>query len=327
MINVHELTKVYGDGTRAVDGVSFEVTEGEMYGFLGPNGAGKTTVIRILVTLLGPSSGTASVAGYDVERFPECVRRMFGYAAQFVAIDRDLTARENLIISARLQGMTSARARQRADELLERFSLSSAANRKAGVLSGGTRRRLDLAQALVHEPPLVFLDEPTTGLDPENRHALWSYLREINGAGCTVFLTTQYLEEADRLCERIAIVDRGRVAVIGSPAELKAQIGVEVVTIQLDDRNDTATLARAAAAIDGLPGVSRTATPSNGELGLALNDAGSRLSDLIRALDSTGVKVSSLSMSRPTLDEVFLKYTGMRIANTDGRQSAEAIRG
>jgi ABC-2 type transport system ATP-binding protein len=233
LIEVENLVKVYPDGTRAVDDVTFEVEAGEIFGFLGPNGAGKTTTIRVLVTLLPKTSGQARVAGFEVDRRPEEVRKVIGYAGQFIGIDVDLTGRENLVLQARLHGMSTRDAERRAGELLQLFALTDAADKRAGAFSGGMRRRLDLAQALVHQPPLVFLDEPTTGLDPQTRNALWNHLNELNAEGTTIFLTTQYMEEADRLCRRLSIIDHGKIVVSGSPTELKSSVGGEVVTLSL----------------------------------------------------------------------------------------------
>src|SRR5918996_398206 len=235
LIEVENLVKVYPDGTKAVDDVSFHVSAGEIYGFLGPNGAGKTTIIRILVTLLPKTSGSARVDGVEVDDDPEAVRKMIGYAAQFIGVDDDLTGRENLILQGRLHGMGRLDSQRRADELLEVFSLREAADKRVGAFSGGMRRRLDLAQALVHRPALLFLDEPTTGLDPQTRNALWRYLQELNEEGTTIFLTTQYMEEADRMSHRLAIIDHGTVIVSDSPASLKQEIGGDVITLTLPD--------------------------------------------------------------------------------------------
>jgi daunorubicin resistance ABC transporter ATP-binding subunit len=328
LIEVEDLVKVYPDGTRAVDGVSFDVPEGELFGFLGPNGAGKTTIIRILVTLLPRTSGTARIGGFDVGAQAEQVRRMIGYAAQFIGVDDDLSARENLVLQARLHGVAPAEAARRADELLEVFSLTEVANKRAGSFSGGMRRRLDLAQALVHRPPLVFLDEPTTGLDPQNRNALWRHLTDLNRAGTTIFLTTQYLEEADHLCARVAIIDHGRIAVVGSPEELKRSIGGDVVTVTLAPdaaEDDVARLLSTLAALDG----AGEPTRFDHSVALPLKDAGGVLSDLVRKLDDSGLTIAKLSVASPSLDEVFLRYTGevLRVEETGRNRSANPMMG
>jgi len=320
-IEVEGLTKVYPDGTRAVDDVSFHVDEGEMFGFLGPNGAGKTTTIRILVTLLPTTSGSARVAGVEVTEDPDTVRRSIGYAAQFIGIDDDLTGHENLVLQARLHGMGKAEARERADELLEVFALTPVAGKRAAGFSGGMRRRLDLAQSLVHRPPLLFLDEPTTGLDPQTRNAMWRYLEDLNRGGTTVFLTTQYLEEADRLCSRLAIIDHGRIVVEGSPAGLKKEVGGDVVTLSLPEDADRDTLRRAVEAVTAFPGAGEP-TVFDHSISLPVKDAGEALSSLVRTLDAAGVPVARLSMSSPSLDEVFIRHTGERMRVEDANARA-----
>ncbi len=320
LIEVGNLVKVYPDGTLAVDDVSFDVHEGEIFGFLGPNGAGKTTAIRILVTLLRKTAGTATVGGHDVAKHPEAVRRMIGYAGQFIGIDVDLTARENLILQGRLHSMDATDARRRADELLDVMGLVDVADKRAGAFSGGMRRRLDLAQALVHQPPLVFLDEPTTGLDVQTRSALWKYLQELNLGGTTIFLTTQYLEEADRLCGRLAIIDHGHIVVSGSPGALKRDVGGDVVTVTLPEDSDAEAVTRAAQALTAFPGAGEPTTFDR-SVALPVKDAGRTLSDLVRRLDEAGVEIAKLAFSTPTLDEVFLRHTGerMRVEETAGR--------
>lgn len=326
LIEVEALTKVYPDGTTAVDDVTFHVDEGEMFGFLGPNGAGKTTMIRILVTLLPKTSGSARVGGVEVSEDPDRVRRSIGYAAQFIGVDDDLTAQENLVLQARLHGMGKAEARRRADELLEVFALSPVAGKRAAGFSGGMRRRLDLAQALAHRPPLLFLDEPTTGLDPQTRNAMWRYLEDLNGEGTTVFLTTQYLEEADRLCSRLAIIDQGRIVVEGSPADLKKEVGGDVVTLSLAG-DDPETVRRAVEAVSAFPGAGEP-TVFDHSISLPVRDAGEALSALVRRLDAAGIPVARLSMSSPTLDEVFLRHTGerMRVEDPNARASSSFSR-
>jgi len=323
LIEVEQLTKVYPDGTRAVDDISFVVKGGEVFGFLGPNGAGKTTTIRVLVTLLAKTSGRALVAGHDVDREPEEIRKLIGYAGQFIGIDIDLTGRENLILQGRLHGMSAADAGRRSELLLEMFGLTDAGNKRAGAYSGGMRRRLDLVQALVHEPPLLFLDEPTTGLDPQTRNALWRHLEELRAGGTTIFLTTQYMEEADRLCDRLAIIDHGKIVVSGEPAELKAGVGGDVVTVALPEGTDVALVERAKRAVAGFPGAGEPTTFDH-SVAVPVKDAGRSLSEIVRRLDEEGVPIAQLSFTTPTLDEVFLKYTGerMRVEETGHAQSS-----
>ena len=327
LIAVENLVKVYPDGTRAVDDVSFSVAEGEIFGFLGPNGAGKTTTIRILVTLLPKTSGRAVVGGVEVSDDPEAVRRMIGYAAQFIAIDDDLTALENLVLQGRLHGTEAGNAARRAEELLEVFSLTDVADKRAAAFSGGMRRRLDLAQALVHRPPLVFLDEPTAGLDPQNRNALWRHLKELNLQGTTIFLTTQYLEEADQLCERIGIIDHGQIAVMGSPSKLKSEVGSEVVTVELADAAGDDVRSVLMNLLAEFPGAGEP-TVFNGSVAVPVEDAGRRLSALVRRFDEAGLDIHKLSLTTPSLDEVFLRYTGERLRTEDtGRTHSPMLMG
>jgi ABC-2 type transport system ATP-binding protein len=303
LIEVTDLVKVFDREIRAVDGITFHVDEGEVFGFLGPNGAGKTTTIRILVTLSNATSGRAVVDGFDVAATPHEVRERIGYAAQFIGIDNDLTGKENLVLQGRLHGMSSEEAKQQADHLIGVIDLTEAADRKAGTYSGGMRRRLDLAQALMHEPRLLFLDEPTTGLDPQNRHALWSYLRQLNRDGVTIFLTTQYLEEADALADRIAIIDHGKIVIEGTPDDLKADIGGDTISVTVDD------VVRAGETLGALADIHDVQT-HDGEVTLYVTDGGRRVAEVVRALDAAGIQLHQLELSEPTLDQVFLKHTG-----------------
>ena len=320
LIEVTDLVKVFDGEIRAVDGITFDVNEGEVFGFLGPNGAGKTTTIRILVTLSEATSGTAIVDGIDVEANPHAVRERIGYAAQFIGVDGDLTGKENLVLQGRLHGMSSDEAKQQADHLLEVIDLTEAADRKAGRYSGGMRRRLDLAQALMHEPRLLFLDEPTTGLDPQNRHALWAYLRQLNSNGVTIFLTTQYLEEADALADRIAIIDRGRIVVEGTPEALKAGIGGDTITVSVDDIEGAATTLMALSDI-------RELQTHDNEVTLYVADGGSRVAEVVRALDASGISMHQLELSEPTLDQVFLKHTGEHLRVEEVAQPSRMVMG
>ena len=314
-IDVDELAKVYPGGTRAVDGVSFAVEEGEFFGFLGPNGAGKTTTIRILATLLRATSGRAQVAGLDVAAEPGAVRARIGFAMQSAAIDALATGRESLELIGRLYRVPGPELRRRVDALLELMGLSEVANRYAGTYSGGMRRRLDLASALVHRPAVLFLDEPTEGLDPQSRSALWDELRRVRDGGTTMFLTTHYMEEADALCDRIAIIDRGRIVVSGTPGVLKRSVGADTVELRLvADVGDGVVHAQDAVArrLDGFaPLTSLDRTPTG--VRLALIDAGSAIPELFRRLDGDGITIRGLAMSEPTLADVFLRYTGREI--------------
>ncbi|GMQ85331.1 MAG: daunorubicin resistance protein DrrA family ABC transporter ATP-binding protein [Acidimicrobiia bacterium] len=306
LIEVTDLVKVFDKDIRAVDGITFHVDEGEVFGFLGPNGAGKTTTIRVLVTLSQATSGTAMVDGLDVAKDPHQVRTRIGYAAQFIGVDGDLTGRENLVLQGRLHGMSAEAAENEADHLLEVIDLIEAADRRAGTFSGGMRRRLDLAQALVHRPQLLFLDEPTTGLDPQNRHALWAYLRRLNDDGVTIFLTTQYLEEADALTDRIAIIDNGKIVVDGTPDELKAGIGGDTITVAVDDTE------RAAATLEALDDIHEVQAVDH-SVTIYVADGASRVVEVVHALDAAGISPHQLELSEPTLDQVFLKHTGEQL--------------
>lgn len=323
MVEVVGLTRVYpggrtGEPVRALDGIDFVLDEGEFFGFLGPNGAGKTTTIRILTTLLQPTAGRAVVAGLEVGRDSRdngAIRRRIGYASQSVAVDGMATGRENLELIGRLHRVSGPELRQRVDELLELTGLAGVAGKLAITYSGGMRRRLDLACALVHRPAVLFLDEPTEGLDPQSRAALWDELRRINESGTTMFLTTHYMDEADRLCRRVAIVDRGRIVVEGAPAELKRSIGSDVVSLRLDAEGPD-DLARQRSEVvrllDGFAPLDRVESVADG-VALFVADAGRLIPDLLRRLDGNGVRVGSLTLSQPTLDDVFLRYAGKRI--------------
>jgi ABC-2 type transport system ATP-binding protein len=315
VIEVADLVKVYGGRTRAVDGISFRVEPGELFGFLGPNGAGKTTTIRILATLLTATSGMARVAGFDVTSHPADVRRRLGLALQSPTLDGFATGRENIELIGRLHRMTRRELKRRTDELLELMGLTEVARKLAGKYSGGMRRRLDLACALVNKPQVLILDEPTEGLDPQSRNALWEELERISREGTTMLLTTHYMEEADRLCNRLAIIDNGRIVVDGTPADLKAAIGADTVSLQLDSAGPEELSQRQQEVRRLLqnfePLQSVTDEPSG--VSLAVRNAGGAIPELLRRLDVDGVRVTGLSLGRPSLDDVFLKYTGRRI--------------
>jgi ABC-2 type transport system ATP-binding protein len=324
-IEVEGLVKVYPGGTRAVDGIDVTVERGEFFGFLGPNGAGKTTTIRILTTLLRPTSGHARVLGLDVGQDPGAVRRRIGFAMQTVALESLATGRENLEIVGRLHRVPDAQLRKRVDELLDLMGLTSVSGKLAGTYSGGMRRRLDLATALVHQPDVLFLDEPTEGLDPQSRSALWDELARINRDGTTMLLTTHYMEEADRLCRQLAIIDGGRIAVAGTPAELKRGVGEDTVTLRLAATGEAtqadlqATVTRLLEGFDPLIRLE----PIEGGVRLAVGDAEATIPALLRRLDGDGLHVVGLAIERPDLDDVFLQHTGRRIREEAADQPLE----
>ncbi len=298
------LEKSYGE-VRALCGVDLQVPAGSVLGLLGPNGAGKTTIVRILTTLLQPDAGTARVAGLDVVEDAAALRRRIGLAGQYAAVDENLTGLENLTMVGRLYGEGRAAAKRRARELLEGFDLLDAGKRPAKTYSGGMRRRLDLAAALVAKPPVLFLDEPTTGLDPRSRLGLWATIEELVSEGTTVLLTTQYLDEADRLADSIAVIDHGRVIAEGTSNELKDRVGGERLEVQLEPGGDPERAMRALAPMsDELPVADGSAVR------LALRARGGAIVEAVRRLDDAGVGVDDLDLRRPTLDDVFLTLTG-----------------
>jgi ABC-2 type transport system ATP-binding protein len=313
-IETSGLVKVYGGNTRALDGITFEVAPGELFGFLGPNGAGKTTTIRILATLLRATAGTARVAGFDVAKQPHEVRKRLGLAMQAPTLDAFSTGRETLELAGRLHRMPAREVRRRTAELLELMGLASVAKKLTGTYSGGMRRRLDLASALVHRPELLILDEPTEGLDPQSRAALWEELERISKAGTTMLLTTHYMEEADRLCSRLAIIDNGQIVVEGEPAELKRSIGADTVVLQLEATDGDLDRKRSEVGrlLDGMREAGAvTAHPAG--VALAVPNASAAIPALLRRLDGNGLRIAGLQMSQPSLDDVFIKYTGRRI--------------
>ena len=318
-IEVEGLVKHFGD-VHALDGVDLQVQQGSIVGLLGPNGAGKTTTVRVLTTLLKPDSGRAEVGGIDVIREPDEVRKLIGLSGQYAAVDEYLTGRENLDMVGRLYHLSSKDSRARATELLERFDLTDAADRPAKTYSGGMRRRLDLAAALVARPPIVLLDEPTTGLDPRSRLGMWDVIRELVSDGATVLLTTQYLEEADLLADSIVVIDHGRVIARGSPDELKKQVGGERIELVVRDVNSLAAASEAlsrvtqsAAEVDA--GTRRVTAP-------VVNGAG-QLVDIVRSLDEASITIDDLALRRPTLDDAFLALTG-HAAEDAAEESAAA---
>jgi ABC-2 type transport system ATP-binding protein len=314
-IETQGLVREFKKGPRAVDGIDLRVEPGEVYGFLGPNGAGKSTTVHMLTTLLPPTSGRAWVAGHDVVEDGPAVRRTIGAALQEAALDPYLTGREHMKLQTALHGMTGTDARDRADVLLERVGLVQAADRRVGGYSGGMKRRLDLALALVHRPRILFLDEPTTGLDPQSRSALWEEVQRLaSDRGVTVFLTTQYLEEADVLADRVGIIDRGHIVAEGTPEELKDEIGrpsVEAIPCASED------LVRMKQVLARF-GESVTGSPKGASVRLSGGDA--QLADVVRALDSEDIKIQELQLHAPTLDDVFLAKTGRSL---EGEAEAE----
>jgi ABC-2 type transport system ATP-binding protein len=317
-IEVQQLVRDFKGGVRAVDGIDLEVAAGEIYGFLGPNGAGKSTTVLMLTTLLPPTSGSARVAGLDVVREGSKVRRAIGASLQESALDPFLTGREHMRLQSALHGLGREESDARGRELLDRVGLTQAADRKVGGYSGGMKRRLDLALALIHRPRLLFLDEPTTGLDPQSRAALWDEVRRLSADGVTVFLTTQYLEEADVLADRVGIIDRGKIVAEGTPAELKAAIGrpsVEAVPADPGERDRlAAVLARF--------GEPAAASPSG--VAVQLPAGVGDLAEIVRALDSEQLRIADLRLHSPTLDDVFLAKTGRSLEGGEGDDDAPA---
>ena len=299
------LVKVF-DANRAVDGVDLRVPTGTVYGVLGPNGAGKTTTINMLATLMRPDGGDARIFGHDVVREAHIVRQLIGVTGQFASVDETLSANENLMIFARLLGLTRAEARAKSADLLERFGLTEAARRPLAQFSGGMRRRLDLAASLIAQPPLIFLDEPTTGLDPRTRGQMWDTIRELVRTGSTVMLTTQYLDEADQLADRIAVIDRGRVVAEGSPDDLKASVGASSLQLRLTQPADAEDALRAIERVLGVQGV---LSPEAARITAPMTDA-DRVADLLIVLREAGIGLNEMSVQKPTLDEVFLTITG-----------------
>jgi ABC-2 type transport system ATP-binding protein len=319
-IEAQGLRREFAGDVVAVDSIDLDVRSGEIFGVLGPNGAGKTTLVRMLTTLLRPTAGQATVGGFDIYREQRDIRRIIGVALQETGLDPIATGRELLQVQAQLFGMGSGDAKRRAGELLELMGLVEAGDRRIKTYSGGMKRRLDLASALVHQPQVLFLDEPTEGLDPASRLALWQEVERLNSEfGVTVMLTTHYLEEADRLADRLVIVDRGRIVADGTPAVLKAAIGGDIVTVSVDTAHRDAAK-EALRRLDGLKEVRADATG----LTLFVEDGSKFVADVIRSLDAAAVPIGSVSVARPSLDEVFLRATGSRLEGEEPPEEGEA---
>jgi ABC-2 type transport system ATP-binding protein len=312
-IQVRALEREFPGGIKAVDGIDLDVDEGEIYAFLGPNGAGKTTTVRMLVTLLRPTGGTAAVAGHDVVKEPQQVRRAIGVALQEAALDPLMTGSELMELQATLHGIPRDEAQVRAKRLLDRVGLSDAADRRVGTYSGGMRRRLDLGMALVHDPKVLFLDEPTTGLDPQSRRAIWDEVRRLNDEGTTVFLTTQYLEEADQLADRVGIINNGRMAAEGTPEALKASMGRSYLELAVSGNGGGSPADVLGRFGEVMPG-------DNGTLRVALQSGAADIAPIVRALDEAGMTVESLRLVEPTLDDVFLATTGEHLEGQETEQ-------
>ncbi len=312
------LVKDFGS-FRAVDHIDLTVRRGEIFGVLGPNGAGKTTMLKMLATLLTIDAGSAEIFGVDVGREPHMIRQLIGVTGQYASVDENLTALENLWMFGRLQGISSAESRETAERLLGQFALEEAANKPIAQFSGGMRRRLDLAASLITRPPLIFLDEPTTGLDPRTRGQMWDTIRGLVADGCTVLLTTQYLDEADQLADRIAVIDRGRKVAEGTPDELKTSVGDSTLQLQLAPDADQSL---AVDVVRRLLGEEPVLTPESGRMNVALDEA-DRAADVLIGLRHAGISITSVSVAKPTLDEVFLALTGHDTGGDSGEHASD----
>jgi len=312
IIEVKDLVKIYDPNIKAVDKISFDVKRGEIFGFLGPNGAGKSTTIKILTTLLKKTSGKVVVDGIDIDENPGEVRKIIGYAAQEVGVDDDLTGRENLKLQCSFYHIPREKVNQKVDDLLKALDLTEAADRRAGTYSGGMRKRLDIAAALIHEPKLMFLDEPTTGLDPQTRKATWEYIKQLNKNGTTIFLTTQYMEEADKLADRLSIIDLGHIVAEGTPTSLKSEIAADVVQIVLKENGNRKIHEEAKSYLKRMSGIKEVKDYEDGIAVFGQNGS-SLIPHIVRALDTAKIGIDQLTLTGPTLDEVFLKHTGRKM--------------
>ena len=327
VIATHQLTKIYPGGTKAVDGIDFEVNAGEIFGFLGPNGAGKTTTIKMLNTLIQPTSGTAAVAGFDILKNPDEVRRHIGYVAQDVGVDEYGTGRENLELYGHFYRLDGKTIKKRVEELFKLVDLSGYEDKIVSTYSGGMRKRLDIAMGLIHKPDVIFLDEPTVGLDPQTRVHIWEYIHNLAKAmGTTIFLTTHYMEEADHLADRIAIIDLGKIIALGTPNELKQSISGDVVTLSpcaVKDDECKRIISRAQSALSGEHFVIGTQA-TDGELAVYVDKGESAVPSIMRILAGQGIEVKTISLARPSLEDVFLKYTGRTIRPQEGAHTTYA---
>jgi ABC-2 type transport system ATP-binding protein len=321
-IQLEDLHKTFGNTVRALDGVSFGVETGTIFGLLGPNGAGKTTILRILTTVLGADSGVARVLGHDVMTEPAKVRTLIGLAGQFAAVDENLTGAENLWMVGRLNHMSKPQLKERSSSLLEQFGLTDAADRPTKTYSGGMRRRLDVAASLVAHPRVLFLDEPTTGLDPASRSDVWAMIEGLATEGTTVLLTTQYLEEADRLAEQLVVINHGKVIAEGTPATLKASMGATVLDLGLADERTALRAAEALKTVNEKPPVVYGRTVE-----VNVNDGPRVVTEALRILEAEGIAPTTLALREPSLDDVFLALTGHRVEVGPGEQAQDSPRG
>jgi len=325
-VKAEDLELTYADGTEAVSGVSMAVPEGEFFGFLGPNGAGKTTTIKVLATLLNPTAGTVHVNGFDVEADQQAIRESIGYMAQETSVITEMTARENLRFACDAYGVPRGDRSDRIEELLDLVDLADVAGKRAEGFSGGMKKRLDAAMALVHRPPLVFLDEPTTGLDPKARNRLWDYFEEINDRGTTIFLTTQYLEEADHLCDRLSVILDGEIVAEGAPETLKREVGGEILDVELDDGSDARVRAAEIVREDGIFDDDPTVDVTDDGITVTSRESRTRGPDLLVALRDAGITVTGFNVRSPTLDDVFLAITGEHLDDENPAASdADAV--
>ncbi len=324
IIQTNQLTKVFKGNVRAVDSIDFEVNDGEIFGFLGPNGAGKTTTIKMLNTLISPTSGSAFVTGFDIAKNPAEVRKNIGYVSQDVGVDEHATGRENLTLYGHFYRLDGRTIKQRVKELFEMVDLTDYADKLASTYSGGMRKRLDIAMGLIHRPRIIFLDEPTTGLDPQTRIHIWDYIRELaRKMGITIFLTTHYMDEADKLADRIAIIDHGRIMTIDTPDALKRSIGGDVVTLSPRESGESeraAFMERTRSILSNKDFVVDM-QQTDGNLSIFVESGETAAPAIMNSLASEGIQVQTLSFSRPSLDDVFLKYTGRTMREEEGTRT------
>jgi len=317
IIKTENLTKIYPGNIKAVDNVSFEVKEEEIYGFLGPNGAGKTTTILMLITLLKPTSGKATVCGFDVAKEQAKVRANIGYVSQDTAVDENLTGRENLLLQGRFYHLPKEVLEKRINEVLEMVDLTDRANSLVSTYSGGMRKRLDIAEGLIHRPRVLFVDEPTLGLDIQTRHRIWEYIQRLREeAHMTIFLTTHYMDEADKLCDRIGIIDYGQIKVVGEPNDLKSQIGGDIITLKF--KNETNSYANQA--IEEIKKISsiENVVPIKDSFSVVAKDGETTVPTIFEVANKVGATIESISLKRPTLDDVFMAYTGRELREETG---------